>query len=211
MLKNINVSWTKLMRILISMILLFSSYLLKAQDNSELSEDSIRIIPEKNVQLYIAPSYSVNQFVETSASFAGISLGLSFWENFEINVSYSRILNNFVKQIIFPSSHKYDQKNLGIHGQYSFLNTKIRPLVGLGMQYGIVSWNPEIDSNDTFIDHIYIYNVLIGANWSITKTFSLQGNLGYNFTNDVDIIGFDSNDYDGFSVNLILKINLLKF
>lgn len=199
------------MRIIILLILLFCSILLKGQDTTKIHEDSLISKPKKNIQLYFAPSYTVIQFVETRTSFAGTYLGLIFRKKIEISVSYSKMLNNFRKQIIFPSVHKYDQTNLGLQGQYSFLKNKICPHIGLGVQYGTILWEPEYDSNDTFTDHIYIYEFFLGASWLINKTFAIQGNAGYNSAKSVDIVGLNSNDFNGFSVDLILKINLLKF
>ncbi|MCK5104474.1 MAG: hypothetical protein KAR17_16735 [Cyclobacteriaceae bacterium] len=193
------------------MTLLLSCLLLKAQDPVIFVEDSLQLNRERNFQLYIAPAYSVNQFVGTGASFAGIHLGLISRDRIDVNVSYSKIVDNFKKQIIFPSLHTYDQTNYGLHGQYSFFNKSIRPHVGLGVQYGVVSWKPENNSNDTFTDHVYIYNVFLGVKWLINRTFALQANAGYNFTQDVEIIGLESNDYEGFKADVQLKIRILNF
>lgn len=199
------------MRTFISITLLLSSLLLNAQNYTKFGEDSLQLEPERNFQLYIAPAYSINQFVETGASFAGIHLGLIFQDRIDVNVSYSKILDNFKKQIIFPSMHTYDQTNYGLHGQYSFFNKNIQPHVGLGVQYGVVNWKPENDSNDKFTDHVYIYNVFLGIEWRINRTFTFQANAGYNFAQDVEIIGLEANDYKGFKVDVRLKIRILKF
>ena len=199
------------MRTFISMILLLSSLLLKAQDPVMFVEDSLQLSHERNFDLYVAPSYSYNQFVGTGASFAGIHLGLISRGRIEVNVSYSRILDNFHKQLIFPSVHTYDQTNYGLHVQYSFFNKSIRPHVALGVQYGVVSWNPESDSNDTFADHVYIYDVFLGIKWLINRTFAFQASAGYNFAHDVEIIGLESTDYDGYKAEVQLKIKILNF
>jgi hypothetical protein len=199
------------MRTFILMILLLSSLLLKAQDHTKFTEDSLQLELERNFQLYIAPTYSINQFVETGASFAGIYLGLIFRDRIDFNVSYSKILDNFKKQLIFPSKHKYDQTNFGLHGQFSFFNKSIRPHVGLGLQYGVVTWEPEHDSNDKFTDHIYLYDIFLGANWLINEIFKFQANVGYYISQDVEIISLESHDYEGFKAEVILKIRLLNF
>jgi len=192
-------------------IFLLSSLLLKARDQTEFVADSIQSGLESNFQLYIAPGYGINQFVETGASFAGFYLGLIFRDKFDVSVSYSKILDNFKKQIIFPSVHKYGQTNLGLHVQYSFFNKNIRPHVGVGVQYGELSWKPENDSNDTFTDHVYIYEVFLGANWVINEIFTFQVNAGYNIARDVEIIGLESNNFEGFKADILLKIRILKF
>jgi len=199
------------MKVYISIILFLSSLLVKAQDQTVSTGDSIQQEISNRYQVYIAPTYTINQFVETGASFAGIGLGFIFKDRIDLSVSYSQILDSFKKQIIFPSRHRFDQSNVGLHGQYSFLNQRFRPHVGFGVQYGMVTWEPEHDSNDTFTDSIYIFNLIVGANWALNKTVTLQANGGYNFTQDVEIVGLESKDFDGFRIDVLLKIRLLNF
>lgn len=199
------------MKVYVSMILLLCSFLLKAQDYPESTEDSVKQEFENRFQVYIAPTYSMNQFVETWSSFAGIGLGLVVKDRIDVSLSYSQILDNFNKQIIFPSSHKYDQANISLQGQYSFLKSNIRPHAGLELQYAMATWEPEYDSNDTFSDNIFIYNAFVGVNWTLNQILTLQANAGYNFAREVEIVGLESNDFNGFNMDVLLKIRLLNF
>ena len=191
--------------------LLSNCFFLQAQNAVQVEEDSMQIAPMKNISIYISPSLGVNQFVETGASFMGIHLGMVYRDIVDVNIFYSRILDSFKKQIIFPASHQYNQSNVGLEVQYSFLNKRIRPHVGVGFQYAEASWEPVNDSNDTFLDYIIMYNAFLGANWMIDKIFTLQVNAVYNFTQKVDIVGLSSNDFEGFGAEFLLKVRFLSF
>jgi len=188
-------------------ILVLVGNLCMAQDfRSGANVDSIHLIHEKKVHFYFAPSFSAYQFSETVASFAGIYLGMIYQDHLDISLSYAAILNNFKKQIIFPSHHHYDQTNFGLQLQYSFFDKKIRPITGIGAQFLHTSWQPDGDLEDTFTDYIYTIKGVIGIAWLINRTFNLQGTAGYNVARDVEIVGLESNDYDGFAADFVLKI-----
>lgn len=191
--------------------LLSSSFFLQAQHAMLAEEDSVQIAPMKIITVYFSPSLSVNQFVGTGASFLGIHLGMVYSDKVDVNVFYSRILDNFKKQIIFPGSHEYNQSNVGIEVQYSFLKKRIRPHVGVGFQYAEASWEPVNDSNDTFLEYIIMYDAFLGANWMINKIFTFTVNAGYNFTQKVDMIGLSSDDFEGFKADFLLKVRFLSF
>ncbi len=193
----------------IILLLIFNSFLLQAQDNSETSTDSDLIKKSNTLDMFVAPMFSSNQFANTWATFVGIGIGLKYSNKLELNISYFKGIDNFNRQIIFPSSHKYEQSNIGIQAQYLFFNSKIRPLAGIGVQYGEVSWVPNNDASDTFTDHIFIYNIFVGVDWQISKIFSFQVNAGYIVTGDIELVGFESNDYYGLKGDIILKIRLL--
>lgn len=199
------------MRRFLFLVLLLIGSLIQAQDIVLSEEDSTKTATNHKFSLYVAPSLYVNQFVETGATFFGIHMGVDYKERLDVNVSYSKIIDNFSKQIIFPSRHRYDQSNFGAEIQYSFLQRRITPHLGVGFDYVESSWNPADDSNDTFTDYIQLYRIFIGANWIINKIFTFQINAGYNFAHSVDIIGLQADDYNGLMVGLLLKFRVLKF
>ena len=199
------------MKALFILIFLFASTLVKAQNQSLNSVDSVSLDVKIKSHLYIAPGYSLVQFAETGASFASIQVGIMLKERLDINVSYAEILDDFREQIIFPLSFKYNQKNLIVRIHREFLDGDFRPLVGLGYQYSELSWEPESDTEDVFTDHINQYEFFAGVNWLISNTFSFQVNGGYKIANGVDLVGVDPNYYNGFTMSLLLKIKVLSF
>ncbi len=184
-------------------------FIANAQGIGETSTDSISSKNSNTLDLFVAPRFSSNQFVNTWATFIEIGIGLKYKNKWELNISYAKSVDDFNKQIIFPSSHKYDQANIGVQAQYLFFNSKIRPLAGIGIQLGEISWIPQIDASDTFTDHIFIYNIFIGADWQINKTFAFQVNAGYIFPGNIELVGLESNDYQGLKGDILLKIRLL--
>ncbi len=199
------------MRIIILLLLIFSISLARAKDRSEQSEkDSLENNNVCRSQIYIAPIYRLHQFVETSSSFAGASAGIFFNDRFDIRFTYSKNIDNFIDDIIFPVVYQYDQTNLSIDANYTFLKGKIRPLAGLGYTYAMTSWEATNDSDDKFTDNIFILDFFIGARWFISKVISLHANASYNIGMDVNIIGLKEDDYNGFGAELMLKINILR-
>jgi len=192
-----------------TLIFLLGSFFLKAQDQQLL--DSIQLEKEEKLQLYIAPAYSLNQFVETSASFAGIHLGIIYKEKVDLNIYYSAILDNFMKQIIFPQNHEFEQKNLGVKTQYSFLKKSIRPHAGISFQFSEISWIPLDDSNNKFNDNIYLIEPYVGISWMLNRTFTLLIDGGYNIVPEVELVGLESDDFSGFAVNFMVKIRFYQF
>lgn len=199
------------MKALFILIFLFTSILIKAQNQSLNSVDSLSSDVIVKNQLYVAPGYSLVQFAETGASFASIQVGIMLKERFDINVSYAEILDDFRKQIIFPLSFKYHQKNLIVRIHHEFLDGDFRPLLGLGYQYSELSWEPESDVDYVFTDHINQYEFYAGVNWLISNTFSFQLNGGYKIANGVDLVGVDPTYYNGFAMSLLLKIKVLSY
>lgn len=197
------------MKIFLTLILFLTSYLIKAQGQTDL--DSIDVVEAKKFQLYVAPGYSLVQFAQNKASFAEIHLGIAYDKMIEVDVFYSAILDSYIKQIIFPSSHKYGQKNVGINAQYYFTKSDLRPLLGVGYQFTEASWIPEGDSDESYNDHLNMIKLYLGASWSISQSFALQVDASYRFANGVDLVGIEPDDYDGFGINLMLKVRLLKW
>ncbi len=197
------------MRISCLFFFVFVSSICNAQDiESERAIDSIGLVHKSKIHFYIAPSFSINQFVGTVASFAGVNVGIHYREHLDIGIKYSAILNNFQQQIIFPAHHHYEQTNIGLQVHYSFFDGKIRPIAGIGIQLCNASWQPESDSEDTFTDYIYTFEGKIGLAWLVNKNFELQTTTGYNVARDVEIVGIKPGDYDGFTADLVLKIKI---
>ena len=193
----------------VTLVFVLSSFIIKAQDRLE--TDSIPAQSLAKFQLYVAPGYSLSQFVGTNASFAEIHLGAVYSRKIDVDVHYAVNLDNFQKQLIFPSFHYYDQKNFGIRTHYSFLKKTIKLHIGIGYQYIEATWSPEEENEETYIDHINMTEVFVGFSWFINKTFTLQGDGGYNLVNGVDLVGFESNDFGGLKALIMLKIGIFNF
>ncbi len=198
------------MKISIVLIVLLCSSLVHAQQ-SEVVPDSLQIGKESNFQLYVAPFFNVNQFVETGSTFVGARLGLVFRDHLELSASYTVSIDDFNQQIIFPSRHTFSQQNVGVYAQYSFLNKRIRPLVGVGTEYGMVKWEPDYDSKDSFSDNVFVYSVYAGASWELHKALTIQADIGYNVAGDVEMIGFEQSDYNGIRGDILIKFRFLNF
>ena len=192
---------------ILTLVFLLSSFLLKGQDPGP---DSLAMEKSGKFSLYVAPGYSNSQLVDIRASYIEIHVGLVYLERIDFDIYYSAVLDNFKKQIIFPSSHEYDQRNIGIRAQYSFLKKWIRPHIGIGYQFTEAIWLPESDSEQEFNDYIDRGSLYCGFGWLINNTFTLKADIGYGIASGVDLIGFDSGDYDGFEFNVMLKIKLLR-
>lgn len=197
------------MRIIITILVLFIYSFAGAQENSV--SDTIPEEKEDSFQLYLSASYTAQQFVETVASTAGVSIGIVYKNRLETNIYYSGILNDFKKQIIFPILFAYEQSNIGIQLQYIFTDKKIRPLVGVNPQYSQLTWRSEGDLDDEFTDDIFIYNIYLGGVWSISKLIGLQTNIGYSFPGKVELVGLEDADFQGFRFDLAIKIGVFSF
>jgi len=198
-------------RIVLILTLVLYCIDLEAQSALRVEVDSIDNQIDKRFQVYVAPGFNVNQFVETGSSFICAYLGMIYENKIDFSVSYSWILDEFTKQIIFPGNHQYNQTNVGFDLQYSLLTKKIRPYIGVGFQIAKASWEPLSDSYDTFTDNINIFQANIGAKWLINPTFSLQANIGYKYPDEVELVGLTNEDYSGFKLDILLKIKLLSF
>jgi hypothetical protein len=193
----------------LTLLLALSCLGVKAQDSTV--RDSIPGERMDNFQIYLAPGYSVSQFVGTHASFGEIHLGMVYLKKIDIGINYTFNLDNFQKQLIFPTVHYYDQQNIGIRAHYLFLKKKFRFHAGAGYQMIEAAWTPEEDKDETFIDQISFMEIYGGVSWLINKTFTLQGDVGYSIANGVDLIGFESDDFGGLKALVMLKIGLINF
>ena len=198
----------KYIKVSLALQLLFCAAL--AYGQSIEPPDSIQFERKKNFEIYIGAGYQNNQFVETSASFAGIYLGVLIKERLDLNFSYAVILDNFKQQLIFPSTHRYDQRNYRIGVQYSFLKTKVRPHIGTGYNYNRAFWNPLEDSDDTFNNNFDVVEFYIGANWILNQVLTLEGSVGYNKASGGEMIGLSEDDYDGMLIKVALRCTLFK-
>jgi len=192
------------------LLLLFCLVVFQSKAHKVIEVDSLEKKTEKFL-LYVAPGYSMSQFVETSASFADVYLGIRYHEKLDLSLSYSFIIDNFKKQIIFPSTHEFDQTGVCIRAYYSFFNFAIKPHSGIAYHFNQSSWNPLDDSNDTFREYFHVIEVFVGANWSISDVISLNASGGYNFTDGIELVGLKNEDFYGFTFNVMLQIRILKF
>ena len=179
--------------------------------HANLALDSIPFNDVKNFQLFIAPGYSVTQLSATNASFVEFQAGLIYKKRVEFALRYASNIDNFQKQLIFPTIHYYDQSNIGLRAQYSFFKKSVRLHTGVGYQFVESSWSPEEESQEKYVDYIGLAELYVGLHRMINKTFTLQGDLGYQLANDVDLVGFEASDFGGFEALIMIKIAFMKF
>ncbi len=198
------------MKYLFTIILIFSFLsVVQAQETTE--SDTLNVEKKEKYQLYIAPTYSANQFVETVASFAGLSVGITYQTKLDANLYFNTLLDNFRKQIIFPTTFIYEQMNAGIGLQYYFYDKKISPLVGVGIQYAQLSWKADSDLDDEYTDHVFIYYANLGAIWRLSNIINAQAEIGYNIPGELDLVGLDKKDLQGIRFDLAIKIYVFSF
>jgi hypothetical protein len=198
-------------RLLFFTFLISSSLSAKGQAGIEMPSDTVAQDSVGRFHLYVAASYSGQQFVETVASFANLSAGIIYDDRLGARIFYGAILDDFRKQVIFPTSYTFEQSNLGLHIQYSFLKKRIRPVAGLSFQLGQIAWRPEGDSEDLFTDNVLMYGAFVGGAWAIYKSLTLQADVGYTLSTDMELIGLEKSDPDGLRFEVMLKFGVFRF
>lgn len=198
----------KRMRYLVLQSLLVMCTSALAQNDDVHQADSAMSEAVPQFQVYLGASYHLNEFAGTGASFGAIHAGVFFKDKIDVNVYYSAIFDDFHLTVIFPEEYSYNQHNYGVRINYNLLNHNIRPIVGVGYQYSAASWTPEIDSEDIFTDNIHVFSVNVGVGWQIVPAFRIEAKTGYNFARDVELIGLQSDDYDGYKLELSAKLRI---
>ena len=193
---------------LVSVLFLFNGILFAQK--SQMAVDSLA---EKNnvIDLYIAPGYVVSKFIDTGTSFASIHMGLVFFDRVGLDVSYGLLLDNFRRQLIFPSYHKYNQKDISIFLQYNLTKWIIRPTAGIGYHRSLASWEPESEAGDKFQDHINQFEIFAGVCYKVTGAIAVELNCGYKISGDVELVSLEDNSFDGLIFRAMVKVGLTKF
>ena len=176
-------------------------------DDSE--SDSLEV--KKEHAFYLAPAYQNTGFADTRASFVGIYAGVVLLNHFDINVHYTRNIDAFKKQIIFPLTYKFQQDNIGLSVNYIFLESKIRPLASIGGQYVSARWEHDGETEEAFSDNLFIWNIAIGGIWEISRLLMLQLNAGYGLSETTNLVGLLEDDFSGFRVDVQLKFYVIRF
>ena len=197
------------MKGLFTLCLILTAVALSAQARQSL--DSIKARQSDKFQLYVAPGYGTSQLATTNASFFEFHAGLVYMEKLDIALRYATNLDNFQKQIIFPTFHNYSQRGIGLRAHYSFFKKDIKLHTGAGYQFVESAWRPEEESLETFNDYLGLAEFYVGITWSINRTFRLQGDAGYQLPNNVELVGFESSDFGGLKAMLAMKIAILDF
>lgn len=197
------------MKNLISIAFLLVCNFLHAQE--KITPDTLIEESRDKFHVFIAPSYSGSQFVETMASQAGIAIGLDFKDRLDLRIYYGFVVDNFKKKIIFPRFFTYDQMNGGIYVNYYFTDHKISPLVGVGAKYGNISWRDDEGLDDQYTDHLLIYDAYLGGIWKFNNAFSFQFNFGYTISSKVNLIGLNTEDFQGMKCDLAIIIRAFSF
>ncbi len=199
------------MRLSLLAIFILLQLLARGQDIGYIQTDTLKEDTMKRFQLYGAMSYSGQQFVETMASFANLSVGMTYKNHLDARISYGTILDHFRKQVIFPTTHYYEQKNMGLNLQYSFLEGNIHPVAGCNFQLAWMTWRPEGSSEDLFTDRVYLVAAFAGAAWDIYRSLTLQADIGYSLAKDLELVGLEENDSDGLRYEVTLKFGIFHF
>lgn len=197
------------MKILISIAFILSFSALHAQQSVE--KDTLSEKPIDKFHFYIAPAYSSSQFVETFASQVALSAGIIYKNRLDLSVCYGVVIDNFKKRIIFPRFFTYGQMNGGLYLNYYFTNRRLRPLAGLGTRYAHISWSAEEGIKDEYSDRLFIYDAYLGGIWQINDAIALQANIGYTFSDEVKIIGLETEDFQGIKFDMAINIRLFSF
>lgn len=197
------------MKIIIYILFVLTFSALHAQQSVE--KDTLKEETNPKFQLYIAPIYSVNQFVETFASQAGVAAGIVIKEKIDVSFYYGMVIDDFKKRVIFPTLFSYDQMNGGLYLNYYFTRNRLRPLAGIGAKFGQISWWANEGINEEYTDHLMIYDAFFGGIWKINDTFSLKADLGYTFSGEVDLIGLNTEDFQGIKFDVAIKLHLFSF
>ncbi|NJN28089.1 MAG: hypothetical protein HC819_20020 [Cyclobacteriaceae bacterium] len=195
--------------IYITFFVLMLSNAVKAQDDAITAQDSVKDA-RKQITFYASPVYRIAQFASTSASFGGVAAGISINKQIDIGFSYSIILNDFEKKIIFPTSHNYAQRNTEMSIHYVFTACKIRPLAGVSLSLTEAIWSNDAESVETYRDFFFNHGGYGGLDWSINKYLTFLIKLGYTVSQDVELIGFEREDFNGFDARFELRINIGK-
>jgi len=198
-----------LQKICLAVLMIMSAVLGHAQSQSE--QDSIPETAESRFEVYLAPSYTASQLVETVASFAGISAGILYKRKLETYVYFGVVVDDFQQYVIYPTLYNFDQMNAGIYFQYQFTEKRLRPLVGVGAQFAQLSWIAEDNRDETYTDHIFLANPYLGAIWDLNDWLSFQANIGYSLPGEVELVSFIKEDFQGIKIDAAIRINVFSF
>jgi hypothetical protein len=198
-------------RLLVSVFLCALLNVAVAQGEAANTADSLERPAKEKFQVYVGISYLGQQFVETMASFVNFSGGIIYNNHFEARISYGAIVDDFKKQIIFPTTFSYQQNNLSLMLQYSFFESRIRPVAGLSINYGQASWLPQGDVKDIYTDNIFTYGTYAGLSWAINRAVTLQTDVGYSKIQKLELVGLEETDFNGFRFEIQLKFGIFRF
>jgi hypothetical protein len=196
---------------LLAILFCTSAFVAAAQGKAGIPSDSIETAPREKFQVYAGVSYLGQQFVETMASFVNVSVGVIYNNHLEARISYGTIIDDFKKQIIFPTTFSYQQDNFALQVQYAFFESKIRPIAGVELKYGQASWLPQGDIEDVYTDNILTYGAYAGASWAINKSMTFQTDIGYNRIQELELVGLEEDDFNGFRFEIQLKFGIFRF
>ncbi len=193
-------------------MLLMISLALQARAQNVIIEPSDTIHKEsgEKLMIYTGASYSGQQLKATYASVANISLGLVINQHFDAAISYGVVINDFQSQVIFPSTFNLDQTNWGVKLQYLFTKRALRPVVGLDGIFAQLTWTSQGDFEDTYSDRVFMVNPFVGGVWKAFELVFFQATAGYNFTGDLQLVGFEPDDYNGLRFELAVKIGVFR-
>ena len=93
----------------------------------------------------------------------------------------------------------------------SLLDRKLRPLAGLGINYAQLAWKSEGDLDDVFTDNVFIYCGYVGGAWSIGQSLTLQGAMGYAWPGEIEIVGLETEEFQGWNFNVAIKMGVFSF
>jgi len=181
--------------------------MLHAQESEEISADSMDVTSKK-IEVGIVPSYSVSQLKGSILSFAGIGVNVQFDQRLDARIFVSVNIDNYSQELLFPSEHSYHQSTAGIDVSWTFLRKSLSPVAGAMVSYSKISWNPMDPEGEQFYNCLLLASPYIGGNWNFSDKIQFQARGGYNFSGNMELIGFEQGDFDSFYLETLIVIKL---
>jgi len=194
-------------RILFFMAFWLIGTMLLAQESDENPSDSV-LYNSKKIAFGIVPSYSTSQLKGSILSFAGFGINMQFDDRFDARVFVSFNIDNYSQELLFPAEHSYNQSTAGIDVSWTFFRKRLSPVAGAMVSYSKICWKPMDPEGELFNDYLWLASPFIGGNWNCSKGIRVQVRGGYNFSGNMELIGFEQGDFDSFYLETLVVIKI---
>ena len=133
---------------------------------------------------------------------------MNFDERLDTRAFLAFNIDNYSQEIIFPEEHFYGQVTTGVDVAWTFFRKALSPVAGAMLSYSKIYWKPMNSEGEQFDDYLWMVSPYIGGNWNISDRLRLQVHGGYNFSGNIDLIGFEDDDYKSFYIETLLIIKI---
>jgi len=178
-----------------------------AQDSDETPSDSA-VHKSNKIAIGIVPSYSVSQLKGSILSLAGFGVNMQFVDRVDARVFVSFNIDNYSQELLFPSEHSYNQSSAGIDVSWIFFRKRLSPVAGAMASYSKIYWKPTDPEGELFYNYLWLASPYIGGNWNCSKGIRVQVRGGYNFSGNMELIGFEPGDFDSFYLETLVVIKI---